>query len=104
MAVFMFTLTGIPPTAGFFGKFYLFKAAVDANMVWLAVAGVLLSVVSLYYYVRVVATMYLKPSEEDAPGMEQCPWLAAVSLVSVAGVLLLGIFPQSLLTALESIF
>jgi NADH-quinone oxidoreductase subunit N len=104
MAVFMFTLTGIPPTAGFFGKFYLFKAAVDADLVWLAVAGVLMSVVSLYYYVRVVATMYLKPSEDEAPGMEQCPWLAAVSLVSVAGVLLLGIFPQTLLTALESIF
>jgi len=104
MAVFMFTLTGIPPTAGFFGKFFIFKAAVDAGMVWLAVAGVLLSVVSLYYYVRVVATMYLKPSEDDSPGMEQCPWLATVSLVSVAGVLLLGIFPQSLLTALESIF
>ena len=103
MAIFMFTLTGIPPTASFFGKFFLFKAAVDANLIWLAVAGVLLSVVSLYYYVRVVAYMYLKPSNEEAPGMEQCPWLAAVSLVSVAAVFFLGIFPQIVLNVLDSI-
>jgi len=105
MAIFMFTLTGIPPTAGFFGKFFLFKAAVDVGLIWLAVTGVILSVVSLYYYVRVVAFMYLHPSpEEDYPKMEQCPWLAAVSLISVAGILILGIFPQSLLSALDTVF
>ena len=104
MAIFMFTLTGLPPTAGFFGKFFLFKAAVDAGMVWLAVAGVLLSIVSLFYYVRVVACMYLKPSEESPPRMEQCPWLAAVSILSVAGVLLLGIFPQALIATLFAAF
>ncbi len=104
MAVFMFTLTGIPPTAGFFGKFLLFKAAVDADLIVLAVAGILMSVISLYYYVRVVAYIYMRPSRGETPVMDQSSTLAIVSLISVAGVLLLGIFPQPLLNVLKTVF
>ena len=60
MLLFMLSLGGIPPTAGFMGKFWLFGAAIDAGYVWLAVIGVLNSAVSLYYYIRVVVFMYLK--------------------------------------------
>ena len=60
MLLFMLSLGGIPPTAGFMGKFWLFGAAIDAGYVWLAVIGVLNSAISLYYYVRIVVFMYLK--------------------------------------------
>ena len=73
MLLFMLSLGGIPPTAGFMGKFWLFGAAIDAGYVWLAVIGVLNSAISLYYYIRIVVFMYLKKettgSEPDAePG------------------------------------
>ena len=63
LAVFLFSLTGLPPLAGFIGKFYLFAAVVNAQWYWLAVLGVLNSVVSLYYYAYVVRTMFLQRSE-----------------------------------------
>jgi len=94
MAIFMFTLAGLPPSAGFFGKFYLFKAAVDANMIGLAVTGVLLSVVSLFYYLRVITTMYLQEPKEDAPDADYCPYLVTCALISVFGVSILGIIPS----------
>src|SRR5947207_9325410 len=61
MLLFMLSLGGIPPTAGFMGKFWLFGAAIESGYVWLAVIGVLNSAVSLYYYIRLVVFMYLKP-------------------------------------------
>src|SRR4029079_16336623 len=60
MLIFMLSLGGIPPTAGFMGKFWLFSAAIEEGYYWLAVIGVLNSAVSLYYYIRVVVFMYLK--------------------------------------------
>jgi NADH-quinone oxidoreductase subunit N len=60
MLVFMLSLGGIPPTAGFMGKLWLFSAAIEAGYVWLAVIGVLNSAISLYYYVRVVVFMWMK--------------------------------------------
>src|SRR6188508_685938 len=67
MLLFMLSLGGIPPTAGFMGKFWLFGAAIDSGYVWLAVIGVLNSAISLYYYVRIVVFMYLK---KDIAGSE----------------------------------
>lgn len=64
MAIFLFSLTGIPPFAGFFGKWLLFTAVLDKGMYWLAIVGLLNSVVSLYYYVRIVKAMYLEDAEE----------------------------------------
>ena len=61
MLLFMLSLGGIPPTAGFMGKFWLFSAAIDAGYVWLAVIAVLNSAISLYYYIRIVVFMYVKP-------------------------------------------
>jgi NADH-quinone oxidoreductase subunit N len=63
-AVFMFSLAGIPPLAGFFGKLYVFLAAVDAGLLWLAVVGVLTSVVGAYYYLRIVKLMYFDTAPE----------------------------------------
>lgn len=64
MAIFLFSLTGIPPFAGFFGKWVLFTAVIDKGLYWLAFVGLLNSVVSLYYYARIVKAMYLESAEE----------------------------------------
>jgi len=94
MAVFMLSLAGIPPTAGFAGKFYLFSAAVDAGYVGLAVIGVLNSVVSVYYYFGVLVQMYMAEGTRpiDAPATR--PYLLATILVASVATLLLGVFPS----------
>lgn len=65
MAICMFALTGVPPFAGFFGKYYVFLAAVKANMTWLAIIGVLTSLVSASYYLRLVVIMYFRDGQAD---------------------------------------
>ena len=64
MAIFLFSLTGIPPFAGFFGKWLLFVAVIKQELYWLAIVGLLNSVVSLYYYARIVKAMFLETSDE----------------------------------------
>jgi NADH-quinone oxidoreductase subunit N len=93
MAVFMFALTGMPLTGGFVGKFFVFKAAVDAKLYVLAILGVLNSVVSAAYYLRVIVYMYFRePATEPGPIPFSLP--AAVALAtSVAGVIWLGVWP-----------
>ncbi|TMB42065.1 MAG: NADH-quinone oxidoreductase subunit N [Deltaproteobacteria bacterium] len=94
MAVFMLSLAGIPPTAGFAGKFYLFSAAVDAGYVGLAVIGVLNSVISVYYYLGVLVQMYMTEGTRpiDAPATR--PYLLATILFAGVATLLLGVFPS----------
>jgi NADH-quinone oxidoreductase subunit N len=99
MLIFMVSLAGIPPTAGFIGKFYLFLAAVNAGLAWLAVIGVLLAAVSAYYYLRVVMVMYMReplPSHGLAPTLATSPAISIVLACTVAGVILLGLFPGPL--------
>lgn len=100
MTLFMFSLAGIPPTAGFFAKFYLFAAVVDAGLVWLAVVGVLFSLVSAYYYLRVIVYMYMR-EPEAAPEKtgERSPDLSIGIALAAAGVVLLGILPSFVLEA-----
>jgi NADH-quinone oxidoreductase subunit N len=86
LAVCMFSLAGIPPLAGFLGKFYVFRAAVDAGLVWFAVAGVVLSVVGAYYYLRIVKILYF---DEPAPGFDASPSPAVASVAAVCAILLL---------------
>ncbi len=96
MLIFMFSLTGIPPTAGFVGKFYIFKSAVQAGLVWLAVVGVVFSAVSAYFYLRVIMLMYMhEPKGEFA--LLQSPSLALALAVSVTAVLYIGILPDTVL-------
>jgi len=97
MAVFMFSLAGLPPTGGFLGKFYIFSAAVDRGLISLAVIGVLNSAVSVYYYLRVVVQMYMRESEEKLPQVPFSLPLALAIAVSVWGVIHLGVLPASLL-------
>jgi NADH-quinone oxidoreductase subunit N len=67
MGIFLFSLTGIPPLAGFIGKFFLFAAVIEKKLYWLALVGLLNSVVSLYYYTRVIKAMFLDQALEQSP-------------------------------------
>jgi NADH-quinone oxidoreductase subunit N len=97
LTVFLVSLTGIPVTAGFVGKFYLFNAAVAAGWVWLATVGVLMSVVSAYYYLRVVVAMYMtEPTAADS-WAPVSPASAFALAVSAAVALVLGVWPAPFL-------
>jgi NADH-quinone oxidoreductase subunit N len=97
MTIFMLSMAGIPPLAGFMGKFYIFSAAVKAKFYWLAVIGVLNSALSVYYYLRVTVVMYFRETEREITGLTFS--LAAIVgvIIAVAGVLYLGIFPARVL-------
>src|SRR3954468_8455579 len=101
MLLFMLSLGGIPPTAGFMGKFWLFGAAIDSGYVWLAVIGVLNSAVSLYYYIRIVVFMYLR---KETTGSEpvMSPALRVTLAIAVAATLILGVYPRQLFDAAEA--
>ncbi len=95
MTIFMLSLTGVPPLVGFTGKFYIFSAAVKAGYIWLAVIGVLNSVVSAYYYIRVVVNMYMYEGEKAIDLLSARPALAAVILVTAIGTVVMGVFPSA---------
>ena len=95
----LLSLAGIPPFFGFTGKFVVFRAAVDHGFVWLAVVGVLNSLVSAFYYLRVVYVMYMQPSPRRAPAFAPALSLSAVAGLSALGVVALGIYPTPILTA-----
>ena len=98
MAVFMLSLTGIPPLVGFWGKLFVFQAAVDAGMTWLAVVGVINSVISAFYYLGVVVQMYMRAPTEYAPtlpgdeGKGKKPAAIKLEVAIGAAVLLAGLF------------
>ena len=96
LAFAMVSLIGLPPTVGFITKVYIFGAAVDADLAWLAVVGVVNSVVSAYYYLRIVKVMYLLPPAVDTPIASGLPMRAAV-MVTFAGTAFFGIYPTPLL-------
>lgn len=93
LCIFLFSLMGLPPTAGFAAKFYIFAGAVKAGYIWLAVIGVLNSAVSLYYYLRVIVFMYFKDPLEDFSWVSINAATAVSIIISIAGVLLIGVLP-----------
>src|ERR1700722_10315809 len=99
LAIFLLSLIGTPLTAGFFGKFYIFKAALDANLVWLAILGLLNGAVAAYYYLRILVVMYMnEPGEATLSLQPVGVGIGATLWVGALGTLLLGIFPGVLLT------
>lgn len=95
MALFMISMAGLPPTAGFFAKFYVFSAALSAGNLGLVLAliGVLTSVVSVYYYLRVVYYLYMRPAAVERPIYASSSWATAALVIAALGVLVLGILP-----------
>jgi NADH-quinone oxidoreductase subunit N len=97
MTLFLLSLGGFPPTAGFVAKWYVFSAAVKAGDYWLAVIGVLTSVISVFFYLRIVVMMYMTPGDRSAQ-FPPAPRMARLALVvSAALVLYLGILPTRVL-------
>jgi NADH-quinone oxidoreductase subunit N len=96
-SIFLFSLAGMPPTAGFVGKFYLFSAAIKSGYTWLAIIGVLNSAASVYYYLRVMVYMYMKEPSEDFEWAGLTVPVAACLLIAVAATLIMGVVPGSIL-------
>lgn len=97
LALFLFSLAGMPPTAGFVGKFYLFSAALKSGYVWLVVIGVLNSAASVYYYLRVMVYMYMKDPVEEFDWMKLSPAVLLSITISVVGVIVPGVVPSIIL-------
>ncbi len=96
LSALMFALAGIPPFAGFFGKYYIFIAAIKADLTWLAILGVLSSAISVYFYLRIVVLMYFKTSEDEFAIEPSNNSMLAI-ILSVLVVILLGVFPGTFL-------
>lgn len=103
MALFMFSLAGIPPFAGFFGKYYVFLAAVKADMVWLAIIGVLTSLISVYYYLRLVVLMYFREGTATVQG-RLSPNVVTVIALAALLILQLGIYPSLVVRLAQQVF
>ena len=105
MTIMLLSLAGFPPTAGFVGKFYIFKSAVQAGHIWLVIVGAVNTAISAFYYLRVVVTMYMREPEEELP-FASYPCTLVVGLILAAiGVLLIGVLPSLMLTpAQNSVF
>jgi NADH-quinone oxidoreductase subunit N len=95
MTVAMLSFTGVPPTLGFVGKFYLFRTVIEGGFIGLALIGVLTSLVSAYYYLRVVVIMYM---QEGEPTVRRESWLYATAFVSAIAVVVLSIFSAPLIS------
>jgi len=93
MTVFMLSFIGFPPTLGMVGKFYLFSSAIEGGFVGLALIGVLTSLISAYYYLRVVVNMYM---HEGDPTIKREPWLDITTAVTAIAIVMLSFVPQGL--------
>ncbi len=97
LTIFLLSLIGIPLTGGFFGKFYIFRAAINAHLVWLTVLGVIASAIAAYYYLRVIVVMYMREPEIEAPLPRLSGAIKFVLVASAAVTIYLGVFPSGIL-------
>jgi len=101
MVIFLLSLTGIPPTAGFVGKLYIFGAAISTgNWAWLAVVGIINSAISLYYYMNVVRVMYFGEPGEEAMTIQPVG-ITVVTAICLVAILAIGLFPQAILEFIQ---
>ena len=101
LAIIMFSLAGLPPLAGFFAKYYVFIAAIKSGLTWLAILGIISSVISVYFYLRIVVLMYFKEAEGEVVPSKSFSGFFGVA-IAVFLVILLGIIPGSLLDLIIS--
>jgi NADH-quinone oxidoreductase subunit N len=103
LSIYMLSLLGLPVTAGFFGKFYIFKAAVNSNLIWLAVLMAINSVIGSYYYLRVIVVMYMRESSAEARAAVPVGFPLSISVVlavTAIGTILFGVMPNSVINFL----
>lgn len=104
LSLFLISLLGIPPTVGFFAKYYLFLTAVKSGFIWLVVIAVINSALSAYYYLRPIVVMYFRPADETIPAEPLNPAVVAVLAITALGVTYFGIFPSNLLAIVSRSF
>lgn len=104
MAVFMLSLAGVPPLGGFFGKFYLFRAAIDAGYIGLTILGVLNSAISVYYYVALIVRMYMMEGDVTPTPLRLRPHVALAVLITLGATIAIGIVPSTLLGVASTSF
>jgi NADH-quinone oxidoreductase subunit N len=104
MTLFMLSLTGVPPLAGFVGKFYLFSAVLNQGLVGLVIIAVINSVISAYYYISVIVAMYMEQGGAEIVAMRRRPALIASLAIAAAGVIAIGFYPQPYLAAASNAF
>lgn len=92
MTIFLFALTGLPPTGGFIGKFYLFAAVIKNELYWLALIGILNSVISLYYYARIIKAMYLVKFQGDLPAISISPLYTLLLAMLIVPIIVFGVY------------
>jgi NADH-quinone oxidoreductase subunit N len=97
LTIFLLSLIGIPMTGGFFAKFYVFSAALQANLVGLTIIGVLNSAVGAYYYLRIIVVMYMRDARQELPAIPAPPALGAALAICVTATLYLGLLPGKVL-------
>jgi NADH-quinone oxidoreductase subunit N len=97
LTIFMLSLIGIPLTGGFFAKFYVFSAALQSNLVWLTVIGLVNSAVGAYYYLRLVVVMYMREGDDSMPMIPVTGYVAAALILTAGATVYLGIFPGHIL-------
>jgi len=102
LTISLFALSGIPPFIGFTAKFVVFRAAINEGFVWLAVIGVINSLISVFYYVRVIYVLYMRPLPDRQPDYSFYLPICASASVAALGTLLLGIYPTAILAAAQS--
>jgi NADH-quinone oxidoreductase subunit N len=100
MTLFMLSLTGVPPVVGFVGKFYVLRAVINADLIWLALVGVVTSLISAYFYLRVIVVMYMREGE---PGVNKERLLNSTIVLTALGTLIFGIFPGLLLALVDKV-
>ena len=96
MTLFLFSLAGIPPFAGFWGKYYLFYAAIQSNLIWLSVVGIMLSLVGVYYYLKIIVYMWFTDSDEYLIGEEVSNSGLGITATGLAvlGTIVFGVDPN----------
>jgi len=97
LTFFLLSLIGIPITGGFFAKFYVFSAALQANLVWLTILGVLNSAIGAYYYLRIIVAMYMREPRDEAPVTPIPLALGTALAISLAATIYLGVLPGRVL-------
>jgi NADH-quinone oxidoreductase subunit N len=97
LTMFLLSLIGIPMTGGFFAKFYVFSGALQANLIWLSLIGVVNSAIGAYYYLRIIVAMYMRESRKEVPVAPISVGLGLAMVLSLAATLYLGLFPNRVL-------
>jgi NADH-quinone oxidoreductase subunit N len=100
LSLYLLSLLGLPVTAGFFGKFYIFKAAVNSHLIWLAVLMAVNSIIGAYYYLRVIVVMYMREGSAEAMAEAPVRFPFAVNVVlavTAIGTVYFGLFPNQVL-------